>query len=668
MATVPFLVYLGDDQINGGQQAFRAVTEGAHSQYVGGLWGIYRAWLKFSRCIPADPTTGLMPSSPAYYPQWDGSFSSGAGAFVPYHHTNGTSVDMIVPVVPGCKGDNWYEAGGGITPWTMLMQAAADKWGTASPYFRGFKLAASGGFGSGSTPLNGNSAWTSINTQWTKIVTALGSDTAAVKLVVLDASYTDVTNAAGGYGATFEADLTNVIGRVRSKWGSSCLIMIVSPHSDMWKTSLPGAALFARTIIEKVAAANSNVVPFDMNWGTFAPANPTLPAPPADPKYYDTETYAQAGLRMFRAYDAWAAGAPTAAGGAGIAVFPIITDSQGKPLNPLQVVYSTEASLLGPVGGTVRAGMWIYDDRTAQIRPYDVLDNACTCPVVPTDPGRVGPECTAGKSAFRQFPAGVVFFKFALNGMAVTSEAVTAGAAGALEQAAATKFPLLATAWRKCKAAIVRDLDRTPDVQPPLVMLGDNDTYSDASAAAFAAKFPVLLRDLRSLLRTRSDGPELGIVCVQPHEHIANGGDSALGIATARTAVKAFFDALEDSDDRVRVITADPDAHEIGRDDRIHYGAEATYAFGYRHMQLVLELQDPAVMNTTSIAADVPAPTSGAEAATAAVDEAGSIASYKTPDLEVARRSADDLIKIDQYQRNRQAQRRGLRQTFASFD
>ena len=164
MADIPFLIYLCDVQGNGGDPATRAPTEGAAIGGLGGLWGIYRNMPKAGRSIPFDTATGLPPVSPAYTPQWDGSFNSNNGAFVVFHHTNG--LNMLFPVVPGCRGDNWYEGsgasqGGGITPWNMLMQLAAEKWGGSSPWFKGFKIATAGGFGSGGDPLNSSGVWTS---------------------------------------------------------------------------------------------------------------------------------------------------------------------------------------------------------------------------------------------------------------------------------------------------------------------------------------------------------------------------------------------------------------------------------------------------------------------------------------------------------------------------
>lgn len=75
MAAIPTFVYVGDIQINGGHATVssRPVAEGAGSRWAQGLVGLGLNNPKFSRSYPYNPATGQPPSSPPYYPYWDGN-------------------------------------------------------------------------------------------------------------------------------------------------------------------------------------------------------------------------------------------------------------------------------------------------------------------------------------------------------------------------------------------------------------------------------------------------------------------------------------------------------------------------------------------------------------------------------------------------------------------
>lgn len=655
VATVPTYVILGGgDSINGGPGSSRANTEGSAFTGLGGLHGIYTLWPLFNQSVPSDPSTGLPPVSPAFAPYWDTSVASGAGAWVVYHHTSGI-------VVPGAKGDNHYEFGGGITPTTMLMQMLKAKHGSA-PYFKLFKMSINGGVGVGTSPLNG-SGFTALAAEYNTAAAAATGDTLDVQAVIVDASIPDIL--AGNLN--YEAHLQTVIDNVRGKWGASCLIVLVSHHREVMKTTLPTASPWARDINRKLAALNPNVRVFDYNWATFAPASIASYAQPAsDPVYYTTETYIQAGVRLFNLIEAWRAEAADIDTTAGLATFVVIADSQGKTVDPWFPFYSTQQTLLGALGGTVRSGEWTWNKQTGQVELYDVTANACTMPEVPSDTGRVGPEVTALTDLHAVATSGVCVFKFAFNGAALTSEADAAGASGAYEDAAADLLDDVRAQWAAFCAAVRDQLGRQVDCLGVLTMVGDNDKISAATGAAFADKLPRWIDDLRDIFTTRSMGDPLPVVCLQPPKHAGEGGDSVHGTLAGAQAVRAAFDELPRQRANVGVLVSNPTRYELSRADHIHYGGEAVLAIGRDFAAKLLDLigRPATVLTADPESEDVPATaTPGAGAAseilgqveTAMRDQAG-LAGYTANGRTVQYRSASDLIALHDF-----AERQALR-------
>lgn len=655
MATVPTYVILGGGpSINGGEVVSRAPTEPSTGALQGGLHGLYRAWPKFAQSVPSDPTTGLPPVSPAYAPYWDTAFGGGVGAWVVYHHANGI-------VVPGAKGDNHYEFGGGITPTTMLMQMLKEKHASA-PYFKVVKLAVDGGVGVGASPMK-SSGFTLLAAQFDTAAAAAVGDTLDVQVVVLDASLPDIIAA----NLSYESDLQTAINNIRGKWGDDCLIVLVSHHRDVMKTSLPPSSPFARDINRKLAAANENVVVFDYNWAKFAPASiVTYAAEAADPKYYDTETYIQAGVRLFNTIEAWRVGDATPGTTAGLATVVMLTDSQGKTVDPWFTVYSTQGSLLGAVGGTVRAGEFIWNKQTQEVELYDSTANACTMPDVPTDTGRVGPEVTALTDLHAVATSGVCVFKFALNGAALTTEAVAAGATGAYEDAAADLLDDVRTQWANFCAAVQSQLGRQVDCIGVLTVVGDNDKVNESAGNAFAEKLPTWIDDLRDVFTTRSFGDPLPIVALQPPKHLGEGGDSVHGTLAGAQAVRAAVADLPSQRANVAVLQSNATRYELSRVDHIHYGGEAILSIGRDFAEALLDLigRPATVLTADPESEDLPAtttPTAGAaseiigQVETAMRDQAG-LAGYTANGRTVQYRSAADMIALHEF-----AERQALR-------
>lgn len=736
MAAVPTFVYLGDLQVNGGASTSRAPTEGAAvAGFTGGLVGIYRNWARFSRSIPWNPATGLPPGSPAFFPYWDGYRAvawgtassatgttmsvagtpwtpsafvgfdvyivSGTGSgqtrtisantnnqitvptwsvtpdatskfeirdegWVVYHHTNGLSPNMPVPVVAGAHGDNWYEFGGAITPNTMLMQLLAERY-TATPYFRQFKQAFDGGIGVGNAPLK-TTAWAAFEAEWGRAVTktAAEGNTLDVKMVVLDASYTDIALV----NLNYAADLQLVIDNVRTKFGAGPLIVVVNHHKDMMGVSLPAASPFGRDANRTVAAANANVVLLDMSYATFAPEVPLAPVV-AENRWYTTEDYIQAGVRLYGLFDAWMTGAPSATAGSGIAVVALIADSQGNTMNPLLAVLGGQASILGPdTATTVRANQWIWNAQTRQVELYNVDANASTAPALLDT---FGFEATVLKRLAETHPSGVVVFKYAKNGAALTTEAVASGAQGAFESAAGTLLPEVIAEWNDCRQAILTQLGRTADCIGIGVAVGDNDTFSAAAGAAFGAKAQTFVDDLRDIFTTRSSGT-LPVVWLQPPKHLTLGGTSSHGSASPREAVRAGVLDLA-ALPRVRVLVHDSKRYELQRSDRIHYGGEATFAIGYDFVDSILAIEQGIVSLVGSPGGPIemdpaadPSPSSVLQAIDDAIANNTDVGAYTVNGRFVQMRSMGELIAARKYFEAQKARQSGLRRTRMRFD
>ncbi|MCA8951620.1 MAG: hypothetical protein KDE27_19085 [Planctomycetes bacterium] len=593
------------------------------------------------------------------------------GAWVVYHHTDSTDPDMGVLVYSaGARGDNWYEGGGGISPCTMFQQLLAELH-AAAPYYKMFKLAADGGFASGASPWS-TTAWSTFETEWQHAAdTALYryGDTLDVRCVILDAAMLDVKNVvstSGGISSTFGTALQTTITNARTKFPNA-LILVVSPGPLAWSLTLPGVAIAVRETLKRVVIENDNCQVFDMAWADWGAPLATAPLLAFNYERYSTEAYLQAGVRLFNAYTAAITAAPTPEPGNGIATYILIGDSQMVgTVSPIQAIYAQTESILGPGPLYVRSGEWIYNGALQQVELYDVISNSNTLPA--TGSSSMGPDVSASKRVREEHAGGTVLFKFAKGGTSVTSEAVAAGAAGAYEKDAADLYDDVVEAWSLFKAACVRDLNRLPDVRGIAFLLGDNDSLSDAAAAVWKTKTLQMIADYRDVFSTRV-GETLPVWFLQPPQHSTIGGQSLLGLATARETIREAIAELAD-EDRVLVRLADPKRYELKRSEGIHYGAEGVYNIGYDLADDLIAANDgtkhvTAVSGGTEEVVDP----SDADATATALADSPDIASYKTPEgLEVTRRSIPDMLALERFQREKEARGRGIRRTHVRFD
>lgn len=585
MAAIPFYIVLGDYQIVGSNANGLVPQPGVDGNY----WATYRNWPKLVRTVPASGT--------AFAPFWDGSITP-SGAWTKYHLSS--AAHQLTPIVAGANGDNWFipsiglpPSGGNFGSTSLLMQLLADKHPTA-PYFKLFKYGVDAGFGGADGFKAGGTAFVAAMAELDDAIAALGSDTPDFRGIVLDASVSDIQDE----NLTYYADLASAVGAVRSHIGDTAgdvPVFLVNHAPEILQqskvitvgalTDVP-VAQFVRGLNASAAATLTNLYLVDMNGAKFsANSSATYAEDDPDPQWYSTEDVIQQGQKIYNALLAHEADAPSADPGSGIATYFLLGDSQcvGN-LIPLHAILGGQESILGASPGTVRTGQYIWNDVAKSIQLYDLTSNANTFGT--STNAYYGPEATFLRRLAEEHPDGVLVVKLGLSGCALTLEAVSAGAINAFEESAGTMWVALQTAWNQVKIDAITNLNRVPDARGVAVILGDNETLSNTSATAFATKLPIWIARLRATLKTRSDGESLKFALLPPPKHVDAGGTSVLGLAAARSSVRATVEAAASSSTSV---VSDVDL-ELLRSDSIHYAGEAQYEVGLRLAEGLISL------------------------------------------------------------------------------
>lgn len=503
------------------------------------------------------------------------------GKFVPFHYMTPTA--LFPTVDPTSGGDNWGYGGGGISPCNLLMQQLAVLHGNAAPGFKLLKYGTDGGFGAGANPMRpGQAAWTNLKNYLADMAAAVAPDTLDVRAVIADFSTSDIL----GVNLAYSTHAQQFIDGVRDEIDADCAIVLVNQSREIAKTSLPAVANFVRGVNTQLATANDGVVLYDMNWGKFAPATVLAPAlEPTDPVYYDAETYIQAGLGLFNSIQAFYAEVPASTLGNAIAGFCMFGDSQmvTAGMQSLHAVLSNQSSLIGPTGGTIMPGVYVWNNVSETIEPYDPTANASTYgSVTGGSNAAFGPEITLLKKAVAKY-GQVVLFKHAEAGAPLTVESNLAGNGIGAFESGTPRWDDTETQFTKFRLACIRDLGKQVDMLGALVSLGENDLWNAANVTSFATKAPLFIDAVRDLVETRATGDPMPVVWMQgPPPAATTAGGSVLGSQADRTAYRAAVVALESARERVTVLRNEgPETYELNREDQIHYGAEAVYAIGY---------------------------------------------------------------------------------------
>lgn len=253
----------------------------------------------------------------------------GPGNFVKYHYGRG-----LIPGLEGTGGDCWMEADA-LSASLMLMHKLGRQYENTNGGFRFLKTAAPGGFGGGSQPIRPGA----INSAFPIVLSRIADmraieegrgNTLKIKAVILDFSTSDIFNV----NFSYLTHLNETLDAVRAQISSDCLILLVNQPAWLAKTLLPGVAKTVRdthrlVITARRTAGDNNIRLYDMSWGV--PTWDPLGAPGvehANPRYYTLETYIQAGVGLYNAVQSHFVNADSIIEGNGIPTIIMIGDSQ----------------------------------------------------------------------------------------------------------------------------------------------------------------------------------------------------------------------------------------------------------------------------------------------------------------------------------------------------
>jgi hypothetical protein len=619
-------------------------------------------------------------------------FNLGPGALVQFHYMPGV-------LIAGANGDNWF-GDASITPTGMLMQRLGQLYNNQPPGFRFLK------FGQPS----GMPAWKSGGASHTALMVAFNNlaaieeglgNTLDVKAVIVDCATTDIFSA----NLTFSDDLSDVIDTIRATISATALIVIVSPHHRIAKTTFPVSAGVARgairdEVVARKAAGDANVALYDMGWGGFTwNLGGAITQEPADPRYYDLPTVIQTGIGLFNVIASHYAPVPVATLAQSLAAVVMLGDSQfvGFGINPLMAFYANQPSMVGTSptpSATTKSNVWIWDEGMQQLVLYDVMSNSNTFGAS----GYMGPDVTLPRKLLKRYPQGVVIFKYGKGGMSLTPEGVAGGATGYLENGG-TIFEDLKVKWTRCRISALQTLNRSIDVIGLPVCLGENDVAAgEAATTAFENRVDNWIDDARAVFTTRVDGvlPMVWLLGPPPATEVTGG--SIHGLAEHRNRYRARIVALEEEKERFKYVRNTgpdgPDGYELSRDG-YHYGGESLWRIGDKIAELLLELitsEDAVVEGGTDDGegedfvppgddegeagedgpgedAIAPPTTEQEDALQRALYDSPDIKRYRTPTgLEVERFDAEDTIRRAEYARLQAARRGRIGQTVVRFD
>lgn len=653
MATIPAYIHIGDECITGGQVGVKPATDFSVS-LTGNLAGLALMMHEYQRVVPSGPDgvnggNFLSYYDGTYIKSWQASggtsstisiatakwkvnhltgrtvnitAGTGAGQSKPIASNTATTITITgtwttppnatsvfnygpgevvqfhyIPntLIPGANGDNWFEFAS-ITPTGMLMQRLGSLYNNQSPGFRFLKSASPGGLNTWTTGQTGS---VGVLNRWNDlrgIEEGLGN-TLDVKAVVVDCLTTDIYTEP----ITFVTDVGAVIDNIRANISATALIVFVLPHQSVRNGAASAVAPFIRgfvrdTIAARKALGDLNLTTYDMSWGGFTwNFGESNAVPPANPRYYDLPTVVQSGIGLYNTIQAhYSATTITAPSGAPLPTVAIISDSQfaGVGKNPLMALYADQPSLVGgSPTGTVKSNVWIWDDAVQQLVNYDVMANGNTYGTT----GWFGPDATLPTKLLKRYPQGVVIFKYAKGGVALTPEAVAAGASGYVESGG-TIFDDLKTKWTRCRISCLQVTNRSADCIGMLVSMGENDVNAgEAATTAFETRSAQWVDDTRAVFNTRVDG-DLPFVWMQgPPPATEVSGGSVLGLATLRNRYRTHLEKLEEgsgqtvSKNGLRLLHNDGTKYELSR-DAIHYGGRTLWDIGDDAAALLIEI------------------------------------------------------------------------------
>lgn len=685
MAVVPFVLFLGSDQLNG---CFPPIVNHVT------LWSTLAQYPRLVQPTPHD-ARGAVPAVPAYAPMYDGLAAGGVGAFVVYHQ---------MPLIPGSGGAQWYSLGIGMGADVSLVPLLAQRFGTSAPYFKFAKYAQVGSVldaWKATVPGAGLLAWETEEAKCIAAAAAVG-DTLALEAIVLDVSmdalpaWTELASK-----ATYQTELTALIARIRSRWNApNAAVVLVTPPlgagdcpgllSANSPDYIPGGASELRQVHVSLSRTLTKVGIADMSgteWGAPAQGAPT------DETGQAFEGTATGGGTNYldRAGSGWTASPPQFANhrvqiisGTGAGQIRRITTNTATRLTvsinwAVQPDATSVFRIWAPrlhyrAEGYIAAGGLIFAAYDAVKNPVAASPSAGGFPIY----GLVGDSIAVGvvnglaavlalQAGLQQRPASALILNDALGvwqaydplsnantagtlapgimglenglieqlqkrhpgGFGLVKMAVNAsglvntmtGIAGRWSKAANEHYATFRALLGRAFAVTYSQFGLVPDMRGVFVQLLDNENFPPGQSTAAIAELPTFLADIRQDWGTRTSGPALPVVWGKPH------ASSNLGTNADRIANRAALDALAAADSRLRIINADE--YELSALDGAHDSFESSLWRGRRMVLALAEIESASGSGGAGDAGgDSAGATDGSSAAegSAAVDDAAASA------------------------------------------
>lgn len=685
MAVVPFVLFLGSDQLNG---CFPPIAN--HLT----LWSTLAQYPRLVQPTPHDARGGI-PAAPAYAPMYDGFALAGVGAFVVYHQ---------MPLIPGSGGAQWYSLGLGMGADVSLVPLLAQQFGTA-PYFKFAKFAQVGSVLDGwkaTVPGAGLLAWEVEEAKCIAAAAAVG-DTLSLECIVLDVSmdalpaWTELASK-----AAYQTELTALIARIRSRWNApNAVVVLVTPPLGAGDCPglltansadyVPGGASELRQVHVSLSRTLQKVGIADMSgteWGA-----PAIGAPTDETGQAFEGTATGGGSNYLdRTGSGWTASPPAFANhrvqivsGTGAGQIRRITTNTATrltvsinwtvPPDNTSVFRIWAPRLHYRAEGYIAAGGLIFSAYDAVKNPVVAQPSAGGFPIY----GLVGDSIAVGvvngltavlalQAGLQQRPASALIFNDALgvwqaydplsnantagtlapgimgleNGlieqlqkrhpggfglvkMGVNASGLvntTHGIAGRWSKAANEHYASFRTLLGRAFAQTYEQFGLVPDMRGVFVQLLDNEGIPAGQSTAAIAEIPTFLADLRQDWGTRTSGAALPVVWGKPH------ASSNLGSGADRTANRAALDAQAAVDSRLRVINADD--YELSALDGAHDSFESSLWRGRRMVLALAEIESASgsggAGDASGDSAGATDGSSAAEGATAVVDDAAAAA------------------------------------------
>lgn len=581
------------------------------------------------------------------------------GQWVQYHY-------RAHDLVPSARGDNWFDIfhkAGGVTPCTMLMQRLAQ---LHPGGFRLFKYYTPGGFAAARP---GQGGWTLMTLQLTQALAAMAAagDTPQFRAIILDHATSDIAAANVNYLTHVNETIAGVRGLHAS--AADAVVVVVNPHPETMRTSIPGAAQSAREA-NRIVSLHDDTKLCDMNWGKFASSGVGSSSEQTDPRWFDPETYLQAGVYLFNAIQRFYTELPDVEHTQPIVGLFVIGDSQVacSTVLPSQVQASRVASLLGPDPTeltNLMTDVLIYDDEEEDVVGFDIVSNASNFGF-PVGPNWFGPEATAARELKRAYPERkVLIFKYGQPGLALTSDTGLPHV-----EKGSVAWGMIEKAWLRTKLRCLEKFGASIEMVGGIVSLAENNIATAAVAASWQAAIDTWVQDVIDLFTTGVERKPTLVFMQPPPPAATTAGGSVYQTAELREQARTFVADMPSRVAGVRVLPSSPDRYELSRVDNIHYSGEAVLRIGEDAAVLILEARSALVIEDTG-AVDSAEQQESAEVTMSPLEaalDAPDVASFTSPGGEsVQRRSVDELLALEQAARERRARQRGIRNVQMRF-